>query len=193
MLPEYYQWSCSYHPKLSVTTAKNNTTYPFPTTASLFLTSISLLVWKEITTLIYSIDQVLPVGNQSLHKHLQLQLLNFYHSGEHTCVREPAGFCRLFVHPHPESFPSVTAKVIYTMVGPRGTRQDQSTVALPAELSRCAQGAADAARQGTHETSGSSEPRAKIFSQGSSVSFVSFKQPLAQDNVGGKLKGCSRS
>lgn len=98
---------------------------------------------------------------------------------------EPAGFCWLFVHPHPESFPSVTAKVIYTVVGPRGTREDQGTVPLPAELSLYAQ---DVARQGTHETSGSSEPRVKIFSQGSFVSFVSFKQPLPQDNVGGKLK-----
>lgn len=67
------------------------------------------------------------------------------------CVKEPAGFYWLFVHPHPESFPSVTAKVIYTVVGPRGTRQDQGTAPLLAELSL---GAQDVARQETHETSG---------------------------------------
>lgn len=71
------------------------------------------------------------------------------------------------MHPHPESYPQVTAKVIYTVVGPRGTRQDQDqgTVALPAELSLHAQGPADAARQGTRGTSGGSKPRVKIFSR----------------------------
>ena len=59
MLPEYYQWSCSYHSKMSIINyCQKQHHLPihriFPTTASLFLTSISLLVWKEITTLIYS-------------------------------------------------------------------------------------------------------------------------------------------
>lgn len=55
------------------------------------------------------------------------------------CVKEPAGFCWLFVHPHPESFPSVTAKVIYIVLGPRGTRQDQGTVQAAAKGSPCLQ------------------------------------------------------
>lgn len=92
------------------------------------------------------------------------------------------------MHPHPESYPQVTAKVIYTVVGPRGTRQDQDqgTVALPAELSLLKDQQMQRGK-GLVEHLAAASPEWRS-SQGSFGSFVSFKQPLPQDDVGGKLK-----
>lgn len=59
-------------------------------------------------------------------------------------IKKLSGFFWFIVHPRQEPFPSVRAKLIYTVVGPRGrsehcTRMQQKTVpALKNSQSTCA-------------------------------------------------------
>jgi len=52
-------------------------------------------------------------------------------------IKGPAGFFWLVVHSHQESFPSVTAKMVYTVVDPRGTRKTRALYKRAATVSPC--------------------------------------------------------
>lgn len=106
--------------------------------------------------------------------------------------KPPGAFC-LFVHPHWKSFPSVTPNVIPTVVGPTGTRQEQSTAearskrqSLPWRAYRHREWLLqqDTVPAGT---SASTMWRTEVFLWWSFVAYSAWNPSLGP--MGGRLKG----